>query len=316
MIVPVRSEEYEVSVCAFNSVGCSAHRRITLDASRSHDVPAVKSLWVYSDDFSLWVSWEHEFTTANVSEFAIEWSAMTDREHRRWERVPGSTFTVCLPGIEAKQTYIISVFPVYGSLCGPPASISADLQHGALLDLVRFRLLYVSSSSVAVQWTWQEAEPSVSVLQYRLVLNGPLETQTLTVFPNKEQHLFLQLHPNTRYSIHVQERNHSRELLKGQSGHQHTSSGRLGLQLRPVSPRPPALRAVQVDPGRLDTHRASDPSLTPQGRERETGGCTFLHTKLLPVQPSSKFMHFRTEQTSSSPGQPSDVMNLCPETAL
>ncbi|XP_052460982.1 interleukin-6 receptor subunit beta isoform X1 [Carassius gibelio] len=207
VIVPVRSEEYEVSVCAFNSVGCSAHRRITLDASRSHgthDVPAVKSLWVYSDDFSLWVSWEHEFTAANVSEFAIEWSAMTDREHRRWERVPGSTFTVCLPGIEAKQTYIISVFPVYGSLCGPPASISADLQHGALLDLVRFRLLYVSSSSVAVQWTWQEAEPSVSVLQYRLVLNGPLETQTLTVFPNKEQHLFLQLHPNTRYSIHVQ----------------------------------------------------------------------------------------------------------------
>uniref|UniRef100_A0A8C2L4Y4 Fibronectin type-III domain-containing protein n=1 Tax=Cyprinus carpio TaxID=7962 RepID=A0A8C2L4Y4_CYPCA len=203
VIVPVRSEEYEVSVCAYNSVGCSPHRRLTLDASRTHDVPALKSLWVYSDGASLWVCWEHKFTVVNVSEFAIEWSGTTDREHSRWERVSGSTFTARLPGIEAQQKYKISVFPVYESLCGPPASIFADLQHGALLDLDRFRLVNVSRSSVAVQWTWREAEPSVSVRQYRLVLNGPLETRTLTVFPNKQQHLFLQLHPNTRYSIHI-----------------------------------------------------------------------------------------------------------------
>ncbi|XP_058641470.1 interleukin-6 receptor subunit beta isoform X1 [Onychostoma macrolepis] len=202
-VVPVRSEEYEVSVCAYNSAGRSPYRRLTVNPSRPHDVPAVKSLWVYSDGSSLWIRWEHQFTTVNVSEFAIEWSSTTNSEHRHWERVNGSTFTVRLPGIEAQQMYIISVFPVYESLCGPPTNISADLQHGALWDLVGFGLLSVSSSSVVLRWSWKEAKPGVSVLQYRLVLNGPNETQTLTVFPDKHQHSFLRLHPNTRYSVQI-----------------------------------------------------------------------------------------------------------------
>ncbi|XP_016392062.1 interleukin-6 receptor subunit beta [Sinocyclocheilus rhinocerous] len=104
VVVPVRSEEYEVSVCAFNSVGCSPHRRLALDASRTHDVPALKSLWVYPDGPSLRICWEHEFTAVNVSEFAIEWSAATEREHRRWERVTGSTFTAPLPGLITQNT--------------------------------------------------------------------------------------------------------------------------------------------------------------------------------------------------------------------
>ncbi|XP_059358882.1 interleukin-6 receptor subunit beta isoform X2 [Carassius carassius] len=202
-VVLVRSEEYEVSVCAYNSAGRSPDRRLTVDASRTHDVPAVKSLWVYSDGSSLWIRWEYEFTVVNISEFAIEWSSATDSEHKRWERVDGSTFTVRLPGIEVQQTYNISVFPICESLSGPPKNISADLQHGALLGLVRFGLLNVSSSSVALRWSWQEAKPGVSVLQYRLVLTGPNEIQTLAVFPDKQQHLFLHLRPNTKYSVHI-----------------------------------------------------------------------------------------------------------------
>ncbi|XP_026124654.1 interleukin-6 receptor subunit beta-like [Carassius auratus] len=202
-VVLVRSEEYEVSVCAYNSAGRSPDRRLTVDASRTHDVPAVRSLWVYSDGSSLWIRWEYEFTAVNISEFAIEWSSATDGEHRRWERVDGSTFTVRLPGIEAQQTYNISVFPICGSLAGPPNNISADLQHGALLDPVGFGLLNVSSSSVALRWSWKEAKPGVCVLQYRLVLTGPDEIQTLAVFPDKQQHSFLHLHPNTKYSVHI-----------------------------------------------------------------------------------------------------------------
>ncbi|XP_043102221.1 interleukin-6 receptor subunit beta isoform X2 [Puntigrus tetrazona] len=203
VVVPVRSEEYEVCVCAYNSAGRSPARRLTLDASQTHGVPAVKSLWVYSDGSSLRIRWEHRCTALNVSEFAIEWRPASDGALRRWERVDGSTFTVQLPGVEAQQRYIISVFPVSESLCGPAASISADLQHGALLDLVGFGVLSVSSSSVELRWSWKETEHCDNVLQYTLVLYGPSETRTLTVFPDKQRHSFLQLHPNTRYSIHI-----------------------------------------------------------------------------------------------------------------
>ncbi|KAL1268943.1 hypothetical protein QQF64_031232, partial [Cirrhinus molitorella] len=204
VMVPVRAEEYEVSVCAYNGAGRSPYRQITVNASFSHDVAAVKSLWVYSDGSSLQIFWEHDFSAVNVSEFAIEWSATTDPEHTHWKRVNGSTFTAHLTGLEAQQTYIVGVSPVSECLCGPQTLISADLHHGALLDLVRFRVLNVTRSSLAVEWMWQEAKPKVSVIQYRLLLSGPHEAQSLTVLPYKQQHLFLHLHPNTKYSIHIQ----------------------------------------------------------------------------------------------------------------
>ncbi|RXN28626.1 interleukin-6 receptor subunit beta-like protein [Labeo rohita] len=214
VVVPVRSEEYDVSVCAYNSVGRSPYRRITVNASDIYDLPPVKSLWVYSDGSSLQILWEHEFTMVNVSEFAIEWGTATDREHRLWERVSRSTFTAHLTGIEAQQTYVIGVFPIYESLCGPSTLISADLQHGALLDLVRFRVVNVTSSSVAVEWTWQNANPSVSVLHYKLLLTGPNDTQSLTVLPYKQQHSFVHLRPNTKYSIHIHGRTADRNFSK------------------------------------------------------------------------------------------------------
>ncbi|KAI2661938.1 Interleukin-6 receptor subunit beta [Labeo rohita] len=195
VVVPVRSEEYDVSVCAYNSVGRSPYRRITVNASDIYDLPPVKSLWVYSDGSSLQILWEHEFTMVNVSEFAIEWGTATDR-------------------IEAQQTYVIGVFPIYESLCGPSTLISADLQHGALLDLVRFRVVNVTSSSVAVEWTWQNANPSVSVLHYKLLLTGPNDTQSLTVLPYKQQHSFVHLRPNTKYSIHIHGRTADRNFSK------------------------------------------------------------------------------------------------------
>ncbi|KAK7136444.1 hypothetical protein R3I94_014934 [Phoxinus phoxinus] len=200
-VVLVRAEEYELTVRAFNSAGHSPHRRLLIDASRSHDVRSVKALWVYSDGSSLRIRWDRDVTDVNASEFAIEWSAATDPEHTHWQRVDGSTFTTRLTGLEQDEVYSISVFPVYGSLCAPQTSISADLQHGALLGVEGFRLVNVSRSSLAVQWTWKKTKPRVKVLQYKLVLRGGHGAETLSVFPDQHQHSFHHLHPNTRYSV-------------------------------------------------------------------------------------------------------------------
>ncbi|XP_051758819.1 interleukin-31 receptor subunit alpha isoform X2 [Ctenopharyngodon idella] len=190
-VVLVRAEEYEVTVWAFNSAGHSPPRRLRVDASRSHGS-------------SLRIRWDRDFSAVNVSEFAIEWSAVTNPIRKHWQRVDGSTFTARLTGIEPDENYTISVFPVYDSLCGPPTSISASLQHGALLDLDRFRLVNVTQSSLVVQWTWKEAKPRVNVRQYRLVLEGAHGKESLSVFPDKQQHTFDQLHANAKYSVYIQ----------------------------------------------------------------------------------------------------------------
>ncbi|XP_039509043.1 interleukin-12 receptor subunit beta-2-like [Pimephales promelas] len=200
-VVLVRAEEYEVTVWAYNGAGHSPHRRLLIDASRSHDVRSVKSLWVYSDGSSLWVRWGRDITDVEVSEFAIEWSVVKDPKHANWQRVDGSTFTTRLTGLKQEEIYTISVFPVYGSVCAPQTSISADLQHGALLDVDGFRLVNVSRSSLTVRWTWKQTEPRVKVLQYKLVLSGEHGAESLSVFPDQHQHSFHHLHPDSRYSV-------------------------------------------------------------------------------------------------------------------
>ncbi|XP_067270699.1 interleukin-31 receptor subunit alpha isoform X2 [Pseudorasbora parva] len=213
-VVLVRAEEYELNIWAFNSAGRSPRLQLRIDASQSHDVRSVKALWVYSDGSSLRIRWDRDSSAGNISEFAIEWSAAMNPDLKHWQRVDGSTFSTRLSGIKADETYNISVFPIYGSLCGPPTSIAASLQHGALLDIVQFRLVNVTRTSLAVQWTWMEANPRVNVLQYRLVLKGADGAESLTVFPDKQQHSFDQLHPNARYSIYIQVETTTRNFSK------------------------------------------------------------------------------------------------------
>ncbi|XP_051524452.1 interleukin-6 receptor subunit beta-like isoform X2 [Myxocyprinus asiaticus] len=202
-VVSIMTEEYDVTVAAYNSAGQSPHRRIRVHADLPQDVPAVKGLWVYSEGPSLRLHWEHEFTAVNVSEFAIEWHCAENKDSSRWERVNGSTFTTILTGIRPDEIYNISVYSVSDTLCSRSTSISANLQHGTLLDLVRFRLVNVTKSSVSVQWVWQETKLSINVLQYRLVLKGKHDSQSLRIFPNTQQHSFYNLQANTRYSVFI-----------------------------------------------------------------------------------------------------------------
>lgn len=203
VFVPVMMEEYEVRVCAFNSAGRSPYSWLTLHTSNTHGVCALRSLWVYSDGSSLRVRWDGEFTAVNLSEFAIQWSEASNPEHTHWRRVNRSTFSSAITDVRQQQVYSISVFPVCERVCGPPSSISADLQHGALLDLQLLSVASVSSSAVCVQWSWQQVNSSVNVRQYHLELSGPQDTHTVSVFPDQQQHWFLNLQPNTQYSVFI-----------------------------------------------------------------------------------------------------------------
>ncbi|XP_051508628.1 interleukin-6 receptor subunit beta-like isoform X2 [Myxocyprinus asiaticus] len=202
-VVLIMAEVYDVTVAAYNSAGQSPYRQIRVHADLPQDVLAMKGLWVYSEGPSLRLYWEHELTTINVSEFAIEWCSTENNNTSHWKRVSGSTFTTILTGIRPDEIYNISVYAVSDTLCGRPTSISANLQHGTLLDLVRFRLVNVTKSSVSVQWVWQETKLSINVLQYRLVLKGKHETHSLQIFPNTQQHSFYNLQANTRYSVFI-----------------------------------------------------------------------------------------------------------------
>lgn len=74
--------------------GCQNQTQIIVPS----DVRSVKGLWVYSEGSSLRIRWDRDFSAVNVSEFAIEWSAVTNPIRKHWQRVDGSTFTARLTG--------------------------------------------------------------------------------------------------------------------------------------------------------------------------------------------------------------------------
>ncbi|XP_065104137.1 interleukin-31 receptor subunit alpha [Paramisgurnus dabryanus] len=204
IVVSVMSEEYDITVSAYNSAGRSPSRRLRVNAALHHDVPAVKGLWVSSDGLFLKLHWEVDVTAVNVSEFAIEWRSSSDLSSSGWMRVSASTFTALLPDIKSGLTYSISVYPVHEDLCGAPVSVFADLQHGTLLDLLGFHLISLTKSSLTVRFVWKETQPNINVLHYKLVLQGKHQTQYIThVFPHKAQELFNDLQANAKYTLYI-----------------------------------------------------------------------------------------------------------------
>ncbi|XP_056628246.1 interleukin-6 receptor subunit beta isoform X2 [Triplophysa dalaica] len=201
--VPVVSEEYDITVTAYNRAGRSPYHQLRVSADHLQAVSVVEGLWVSSEGLSLRLHWIYDLTAVNVSEFAIEWRSSSKPSSGGWKRVNGCYSYALLSGIISEETYSISVYSIHGSLCGPPVSVSADLKHGTLMDLVSFRLVSVTKSCVTVKCVWRETEPSVHVLQYTLMIKGKHLSQYLTVFPHKEQNSFYNLQPNTQYTLYI-----------------------------------------------------------------------------------------------------------------
>uniref|UniRef100_A0A667WLZ1 Fibronectin type-III domain-containing protein n=1 Tax=Myripristis murdjan TaxID=586833 RepID=A0A667WLZ1_9TELE len=115
--------------------------------------------------------------------------------------------------LEPDQSYNISVFPVSGELCGPPQALPASLQHGALLEAVRLQQVGVTKTTVTVMWAWQRRTEPIRVSRYRVMLRSDSEEQVLSVWPDQSEHTFLNLTPNTEYSVLLLADDASRELI-------------------------------------------------------------------------------------------------------
>ncbi|KAM9475776.1 interleukin-6 receptor subunit beta [Clarias gariepinus] len=193
---------YDLTVMAYNTAGLSPPTYLQVSAGVFQSLPKVKGLWAHSEASSLMIRWET--AAVNVSEFAIEWFSTNDVASKQWRRLNGSTFSTVLTGdINPLKNYSITVYSLYGTLCAPPETIQASLEHGTLLEIVQLQPVNVTKASITVQWVWQKQSSTRNVLQYRLVLSGAQKSNSLVVFPHQWQHSFLNLQTNTKYTVSI-----------------------------------------------------------------------------------------------------------------
>ncbi|TSL10174.1 Interleukin-31 receptor subunit alpha [Bagarius yarrelli] len=129
-ILEVSSENYDLTVTAYNTAGQSPSTNLRVNAGVFQSLPKVKGVWASSEASSLRIRWET--AALNVTEFAIEWFSFDDVTSKHWKRLNGSTFSTVLRGqITPLKVYTISVYAVYGTLCAPPETIQASLECGS-----------------------------------------------------------------------------------------------------------------------------------------------------------------------------------------
>ncbi|XP_076125797.1 interleukin-6 receptor subunit beta isoform X2 [Alosa pseudoharengus] len=191
---------YDIDVTAFNSAGESPAHHLRVTTGPHHNVAAVQGLWVHSKDGKLWVQWE---TEPAVSEFAVERVAEANPNDTHWTLIPGSgrVLTALTGDIAPKQTYNISVYPISGEDCGPPSSLQANLESGALVDVVDLRVATVTKQQAIIKWAWQRKQHQTNILQYKLMLRSEIGTQFIMVTPDMSQYSFSSLKANTEYSV-------------------------------------------------------------------------------------------------------------------
>ncbi|XP_029915578.1 interleukin-6 receptor subunit beta [Myripristis murdjan] len=235
-LLVVKERYYSVNITAFNTAGLGPATQLSVDTHTQHTLPSVRHLWVSSlfPIKALLVQWEPPPGTdlpddqlapptaplsalppaPPVSQFAIRWISKSDPSSSHWSRADGFTSSAVIQGhLEPDQSYNISVFPVSGELCGPPQALPASLQHGALLEAVRLQQVGVTKTTVTVMWAWQRRTEPIRVSRYRVMLRSDSEEQVLSVWPDQSEHTFLNLTPNTEYSVLLLADDASRELI-------------------------------------------------------------------------------------------------------
>ncbi|KAF7658261.1 hypothetical protein LDENG_00015340 [Lucifuga dentata] len=222
-----------VTVKAFNMAGYGPAAHLSIDTNTQNTLPSVKHLWISSSlpgERGLLVQWEipadpgHPANqlapptasppTLPISYFAIQWRTEMHPFISHWTRVDGFTAsTVIREHLEPDQSYTISVFPVYSQHCGSSLSLPASLQHGALLEAVQLKVIGVTKSTITAVWAWQRKSGPIRVNRYEVMLREDSEKQTQQLWPDQWQHTFLNLKPNTDYSLILLADNVSRDII-------------------------------------------------------------------------------------------------------
>ncbi|RVE68916.1 hypothetical protein OJAV_G00095970 [Oryzias javanicus] len=200
-LLVVEEGNYSVAVRGFNTAGSGPTARLQIDTRRRITPPSVRNLWAvsrYPEKRSLQVEWR---ISAAVNHVVVQLRSDASPSSCRWLRVHGSTTSAGLPDVKTDESYQITVIPVQNQQCGPTQSLNASLQHGALMEPVGLKILSVTKAEVTVQWAWHTKAGPIRVGRYMAALRGDSRSRDWRLFPDENQHTFVNLTPNTEYAL-------------------------------------------------------------------------------------------------------------------
>uniref|UniRef100_A0A3P9HEL1 Fibronectin type-III domain-containing protein n=1 Tax=Oryzias latipes TaxID=8090 RepID=A0A3P9HEL1_ORYLA len=200
-LLVVKEGNYSASVRGFNTACSGPTTHLQINTQRRSNPPSVRNLWViscYPENRTLQVEWE---ISAAVSHVIIQLRSDASPSTSRWLRVHGSTTSAGLPDVEADESYQVAVFPIQNQQCGPARSLSASLPRGALIEAVGLTVVRVTEAEVTVKWAWQPKSGPIRVSRYMASLRGDPHSRAWRLFPDENQHTFVNLTPNTEYTV-------------------------------------------------------------------------------------------------------------------
>ncbi|XP_029294751.1 interleukin-6 receptor subunit beta [Cottoperca gobio] len=196
-----------VTVTAFNMAGYGPAAHLSIDTQRQHTLLPVSKLWVSTSlpaMKGLLVQWETPIVPPSgspVSHHAVHWRAETHPSTSHWTTVDGFTTSTVIQDVDPDESYLISVFPVYKQQCGPPQSLPASLQQGALMEAVQLKVVGVTKTTVKVVCVWQRKAGPIRVNRYTVRLKKDSGGQTLSLWPDQLHLTLVNLKPNNEYSL-------------------------------------------------------------------------------------------------------------------
>ncbi|XP_073322228.1 interleukin-6 receptor subunit beta [Pagrus major] len=226
-LLAVEEGNCSVTVTALNTAGYGPAAHLSIDTQRQNALPSVRKLWV-SSSFpavrGLLVQWENPAAPPSVppvSHFAVEWCPETLPSSCCWTTVDSFLSSTVIQDVDPDESYLISVFPVYNQQCGSPQSLPASLQQGALIEVVNMKVVGMTRTTVTVAWEWQTKSGPIRVNRYRVMLRKDSERQknilsfpSLFLWPDQmHNHTFLNLNPDTEYSLLLLADNVSRNII-------------------------------------------------------------------------------------------------------
>ncbi|XP_070689457.1 interleukin-6 receptor subunit beta [Pempheris klunzingeri] len=189
-----------VTVAAFNTAGFGPAAHLSVDTQRHGALPSVRHLWVSSsfpETRGLLVQWEDPSAQPG-SHYAVQWCS--DARPSTSRCTTSFSNSTVIQDVGPDESYLVSVFPVYSRQCGSPQSLPASLQQGAMMEAVGMKVVSVTKTTVTAVWAWQKKKSGpIRVSKYRAMLKETSET--LFLWPDQRQHTFLNLKPNTEYSL-------------------------------------------------------------------------------------------------------------------
>ncbi|XP_015230024.1 PREDICTED: interleukin-6 receptor subunit beta-like isoform X2 [Cyprinodon variegatus] len=179
MALPVEKEgNYSVAVQAFNTAGFGPAALLQINTQAQNPLLSVRNLSIYSrspERKELQVQWTSPSAPV-CSHVAVQWHSEQNPSTTRSILVDCNSSSTVIRDLDPDEFYQVSVFPAYQQQCGPPQSLEANLELGALMKPIDLKVVSVSKTSVTVMWEWQKAKAD-DVAEYKVMLRRDTDQQ-------------------------------------------------------------------------------------------------------------------------------------------